>query len=105
MDGLVELSPYALTTRKRAMSYIGRGEAAEGEAETWVPVLVNAATGRIERPCGRRLAARTHRASVSIPCTATADDAPLAGPGFLAPKTLDDALGVKLAAGSRVDSI
>lgn len=105
MDGLVELSPNALSTLDRAVHYIGRDKGAEQDAEEWAAILLNASSGRIQRYCGRELACRTHRTSSTISCTSTVDDQTLTGAGFLALKAVDDAMGVNLAFGSRIQSI
>lgn len=105
MDGVVEVSPNALTTLERAKSMLRRDESVEDFFPVWLPVLINSATARLERLTGRRLAARTWRTPVTISCGHTADDATITGAGFTALKALDDAIGGNLPGGSRVFSI
>ena len=105
MDGVSDLTPYALSSIERATAMLKRDQSAEDYFGDWLPLLLNAATARLESILNRKLAARTYRNSVTISCGSTLNDETLTGAGFLALKALDNAVGVKLAGGSRVLSI
>jgi len=99
------LSAYALTTLDRALFELGRSEKIEANEQDRIVDAVNWATGRMEAFTRRRLRLRTYRDTTVISCTATAGDATVAGTGFTALYVGDDAVGVGLQPGSRVDSI
>lgn len=101
------LNPYSLASLERARQYLKRPDSVVSDTEEEVIILgLNAIPGLFEGEVGRKLACRTYRNAVTISCTATVNTTTLtAASGLLALKTLDDAVGVNLAIGSRVASI
>ena len=89
----------------RAIAYLDRADGSEDNIADMIVIALNGATGRMERLTKRKLKARTYRSTTAISATSTIDTEGLTGAGFLALKTLDDALGVNLEAGSRIDAI
>jgi len=101
-----EFSPYALASEEVAREFLLRAGASEPELVDWLPIMVNKATDAAEAFCGRRLAARTYRRTVTLSCTTTLDDETVAGSGFtLQVKALDDVAGPGIRPGTRVASL
>lgn len=99
------LSPYALTTRERAIAYMKReGGATDGDIERIVEA-VNAATGWMEMRTTRKLAARVYRRTATIASCVVGATGAVTGTGFLSLYALDDVVGTGLMAGTRVASI
>jgi hypothetical protein len=99
------LTPYALTTRERAIAYMKReAGATDGDTERVIEA-VNSAVGWMEMRTTRKLAARVYRRTATLASCVLGTTTAVSGTGFSALYALDDVVGTGCAAGTRVASI
>jgi hypothetical protein len=100
------LSPWALTSLERARQRLGRKQSEEEDFDAKMTDAINIATARMEQFTRRALRARAYTNPITLNATTAVAVKTFTVPsGLAAVRALSPALGVKLAEGSRLDTV